>query len=75
VSKLVLEGPPWGQFVDEDEAYVRSQVGTMGSGALGGWSQANLGGFFTQEPANEIRASVANARPPAIAGLLTPVTK
>ena len=42
-----LEGPPWGEYADPDLAYVRRQLTSMGSGALGGWSCANNGGFMT----------------------------
>jgi len=38
------EGPPWGNVVDPDEAYVRAQAGQAGSGLLGGQSQAWYGG-------------------------------
>jgi hypothetical protein len=55
MKKQVLEGPPFGGFVDPDEEYVRSQGESLGSGELGGWSQANLGGFFVEEPSREIR--------------------
>ena len=30
----------------------------MGSGLLGGWSQANLGGFFEERPSKEIRDEI-----------------
>jgi hypothetical protein len=58
MSKLALEGPPWGEFVDEDEAFVREQGGSMGSGLLGGWSAANLGGYFISPPDPELRSQV-----------------
>jgi hypothetical protein len=47
-----IEGPPWGgQYVDPDEAYLRGQTASVGSGLLGGWTQSNLGGpFGTGEP-------------------------
>ena len=51
----VLEG---GQFVDPDEEYVRAQGESVGSGLLGGWSQANLGGFFEERPSKEIRDEI-----------------
>ncbi len=41
-----FEGPPWDTCVDPDEAYVREQAGSLGSGVLGGWSQAAYGGSF-----------------------------
>jgi hypothetical protein len=55
---VVVEGPPFGQFVDPDEEYVRTQGESLGSGLLGGWSQANLGGFFVERPSKEIRDEI-----------------
>jgi hypothetical protein len=55
MKNQVLEGPPFGEFVDPDEEYVRGQGESLGSGLLGGWSQANLGGFFFERPSREIR--------------------
>jgi hypothetical protein len=55
---VVVEGPPFGQFVDPDEEYVRAQGESLGSGLLGGWSQANLGGFFEERPSKEIRDEI-----------------
>ena len=55
---VVIEGPPFGQFVDPDEEYVRTQGESLGSGLLGGWSQANLGGFFVERPSKEIRDEI-----------------
>jgi hypothetical protein len=70
MSKLVLDGPPWDQYVDDDEAYVRGQAGALGSGALGGWSQANLGGYFVDAPSNELRQDVRQLvrKGPAVPG-------
>jgi hypothetical protein len=55
-----LEGPPWGEYSDPDLAYVRGQIGSVGSGALGGWSCANNGGFIARggEETNEVLAEV-----------------
>ena len=58
MSKLVLDGPPWDQYLDDDEAYLRGQAGALGSGALGGWSQANLGGFFVEPTSTELRREI-----------------
>jgi hypothetical protein len=55
---VVVEGPPFGQFVDPDEEYVRAQGESVGSGLLGGWSQANLGGYFEERPSKEIRDEI-----------------
>ena len=41
-----LDGPPWGEYVDPDEAFLRGQIASVGSGLLGGWTQSNLGGPF-----------------------------
>jgi hypothetical protein len=59
---IVIEGPPFGQFVDPDEEYVRAQGESLGSGLLGGWSQANLGGYFEERPSKEIRDEIRRAR-------------
>ena len=45
-GEVTLEGPPWGDYVDPDLAYIRGQIGNLGSGALGGRSYAGLGGFL-----------------------------
>ena len=45
-----LDGPPWGNYVDEDEAYVRGQAHSLGSGLLGGWSFDAYGGSLTEAP-------------------------
>ena len=55
---VVVEGPPFGQFVDPDEEYVRAQGESLGSGLLGGWSQANLGGYFEERGSQEIREEI-----------------
>jgi hypothetical protein len=52
---VVLEGS---QFVDPDEEYVRAQGESLGSGVLGGWSQANLGGYFEERGSQEIREEI-----------------
>jgi hypothetical protein len=62
LRKQVVDGPPFGQFIDPDEAYVHSQGESLGSGALGGWSQANFGGFFSEEPSVEIREEILRVR-------------
>ncbi len=56
-----LEGPPWDTYVDPDEAYVREQAGSLGSGLLGGWSQAAYGGSFGEYEGEEddVRKQVA----------------
>lgn len=50
------EGPPWGSTVDPDEAYLRGQAGSAGSGLLGGQSQAWYGGAM--ETPTELQAEV-----------------
>jgi hypothetical protein len=65
-----LDGPPWGNPVDPDEAYVRGQARSAGSGLLGGESQAWYGGAV-EGPGplqKEIRRTIAEltrARLPA----------
>jgi hypothetical protein len=56
-----LDGPPWGTNVDPDEAYLRGQAGSAGSGLLGGLSQAWYGGAVEAppEPQNEVREAIA----------------
>ena len=54
-STTKLDGVPWGQYVETVEAYLRGQGGSVGSGALGGWGEANLGGPF----ANADRGSMS----------------
>jgi hypothetical protein len=34
MGKMVWDGPPWCQYVDEDELYLRGQLGCLGSGLL-----------------------------------------
>jgi hypothetical protein len=50
------EGPPWGNNVDPDEAYLRGQAGSAGSGLLGGQSQAWYGGAM--ETPRKLQAEV-----------------
>jgi len=45
-----LDGPPWGSYVDEDDAYVRGQAHSLGSGLLGGWSFDAYGGSLSEAP-------------------------
>ncbi len=56
-----LEGPPWGTTVDPDEAYLRGQAASAGSGLLGGWSQASYGGALGVRKGNErdVRRAIA----------------
>jgi len=56
-----LDGPPWMTYIDADEAYLRGQAGSVGSGLLGGWSQATLGGCFGARLGNEaeVRKTIA----------------
>jgi hypothetical protein len=56
-----LDGPPWMTYVDPDEAYLRGQAGSVGSGLLGGWSQATLGGSFGAREGTEaeVRKTIA----------------
>jgi hypothetical protein len=65
---IVVEGPPFGAFVDPDEEYVRTQGESLGSGLLGGWSQANLGGYFEERPSKEIREEIRRLRREAATG-------
>jgi hypothetical protein len=73
MRRKVLDGPPWGRYVDPDEEYVKGQLGSLGSGLVGGWAYATTGGFFTDEdPAVEAeikreaeRIQASRARPPA----------
>ncbi|HEY4394274.1 MAG TPA: hypothetical protein VGP64_09445 [Polyangia bacterium] len=46
-----MAGPPWGSYVDPELAYIRGQLGSVGSGALGGRSFSDDGGFVTADPA------------------------
>jgi hypothetical protein len=63
-APVVLDAPPWGEFVDPDAAYVRGQAGSLGSGALGGGSCSTLGDFFDVGPDDtaEILAEVHRIR-------------
>lgn len=51
VPRRVMAGPPWGNYVDPDLAYIRGQLGSVGSGALGGRSYSDDGGFVRADPA------------------------
>jgi hypothetical protein len=45
----------------EDQEYLRAQAGSVGSGALGGWSQSAFGGQFDAEPkrtVEKVRAEI-----------------
>jgi hypothetical protein len=66
MGKLVLDGPPWCGFVDADEAYLRGQARSVGSGALGGWAASTSGGFFVDPGAREleVRQELARMAPP-----------
>jgi len=71
MSRDQLEGPPWGTTVDPDEAYLRGQAASAGSGLLGGWSQSSYGGAFGVRKGNEkeIRREIAELvekRPPKL---------
>jgi hypothetical protein len=57
---VVMSGPPWGNYVDPDLAYIRGQLGSVGSGAIGGRSQASLGGFV-EATGRETKELVAEA--------------
>jgi hypothetical protein len=61
MAQWVLDGPPWMTYVDPDEVYLRGQAGSVGSGLLGGWSQATLGGSFGAREGNEaeVRKTIA----------------
>ena len=56
-----LDGPPWGNQVDPDEAYLRGQAGSAGSGLLSGQSQAWYGGALETPPERqaEVRRAIA----------------
>jgi hypothetical protein len=45
-----MAGPPWGNYVDPEIAYIRGQLGSVGSGALGGRSYSEDGGFVRADP-------------------------
>jgi len=50
VPRKVMAGPPWGTYVDPEVAYIRGQLGSVGSGALGGRSYSEDGGFVRADP-------------------------
>ena len=50
VPRRVMAGPPWGSYVDPEIAYIRGQLGSVGSGALGGRSFSEDGGFVRADP-------------------------
>jgi hypothetical protein len=56
-----LDGSPWGEYADPDLAYVRGQTGSVGSGALGGWSGSNRGGLL-EVSGDETQEILAEAR-------------
>lgn len=60
VPRKVMPGPPWGSYVDPELAYIRGQLGSVGSGALGGRSFADDGGFVTADP-EDTRALIDEA--------------
>jgi hypothetical protein len=49
--RRVMAGPPWGNYVDPEIEYIRGQLGSVGSGALGGRSFTEDGAFVTADPA------------------------
>jgi hypothetical protein len=49
-------------FGDEDEEYLRGQAGSVGSGALGGWSQSAFGGAVNAGPKRAVEAIRAELR-------------
>lgn len=61
MRRFELNGPPWGGYVDPDEAYVRAQASSAGSGLLGGWSQGGYGGSYEAQRGleKEIREAIA----------------
>jgi hypothetical protein len=60
MARVQEEGPPWGNTVDPDEAYVRGQAGSAGSGLIGGLSQAWYGGAVEApaEPQHKVRETI-----------------
>jgi len=56
-----LDGPPWGNNVDPEEAYLRGQAGSAGSGLLGGQSQAWYGAAVERPGGlqKEVRRTIA----------------
>jgi hypothetical protein len=61
VGAQALDGASTGELADPDIAYVREQIGSLGSGALGGASGAGLGGSFDMRP-DEAAEVVAEAK-------------
>ena len=64
-TTTMLDGPPWGQYVESDEAYLRGQGGSAGSGALAGWGSANFGGPFAnadRDPMSEVMREIKELR-------------
>ena len=59
--RVELDSPPWGSYEDPDLAYVRGQVASVGSGALGGRSGSERGGFV-ETSGKETREIVAEVR-------------
>jgi len=59
--RRVLAGPPWGNYVDPDLSYIRGQLGSVGSGALGGRSCSGFGSFVTVT-AEDTKEAMAEAR-------------
>jgi hypothetical protein len=51
VPRRVMAGPPWGNYVDPEIEYIRGQLGSVGSGALGGRSLSDDGAFVRADPA------------------------
>ena len=54
---VVMNGPPWGAYVDPDLDYIRGQLGSVGSGV----SFSELGGFVTAK-GEETKEIIAEAR-------------
>jgi hypothetical protein len=50
VPRRKMAGPPWGSYVDPEIEYIRGQLGSVGSGALGGRSYSDDGGFVRADP-------------------------
>jgi hypothetical protein len=66
LAQVVMDGPPWGGYVDAEEAYVRGQAASTGSGALGGWGAVGDGGFFDEAADSEAEVREAIAVPARI---------
>jgi hypothetical protein len=56
MGRMVLAGPPWCHYIDDDEAYLRGQLGQVGSGLLSG---AELPEHVVAEIREEARRIVA----------------